>query len=89
MADDDMIDWNCPCCDTSLRMTRENAERIASAVELRYGQTHRRDGVIQVSFDAGKLPDDIDLTGPVDAATIRRVVTLCVKPVAPAGRKRG
>lgn len=75
----EIVEFGCPCCDYTLRMTRENAGRIAKAVKLRY--SNGQSGVYAVTFDMAKVPDDLDLTVPVDAATIRRIVELCVRAV--------
>lgn len=72
--DDELIEVGCACpCGYVLRVTAENVGRIARATELRYGKT-------DCVFDISKVPADVDLTRPVDAATIRGVVALCVRP---------
>jgi hypothetical protein len=68
-----MMVFGCTCGGhATLRMTRENMFRIAAASALRYP------GVQDLGFNLGAVPDDVDLTVPVSAATIARVVRLCV-----------
>lgn len=71
MNDDEVIEVGCKCCDSILRMSRGNAERIARAVTLR----HPPGAHIDISL----VPRDIDLTGPVSAADIARVARLAVR----------
>jgi hypothetical protein len=76
---DDFVVLSCSCCSLSLRMTSENA-RIAAAAKLRY-RLQLLDGQ-QLAFAFNRVPEDIDLAEPVDAATIRRVVAVCISVAA-------
>lgn len=56
----------CPCCDNRIRVTDRNLDLIVqeSARRYRYGAT----------MDIGSVPQDIDLTGPLTAEDIGRIV---------------
>jgi hypothetical protein len=66
MNHDQIRVMTCPCCSNTMRVTEGNFGLIIDELDRRYP-----DGA---NFDIGCIPKDLDLTGPLTAEDITRLV---------------
>lgn len=70
---DDILRLHCPGCGTTVRIMRHNLQRIGRWAELRYP------GDAPIRINVGKFPSDVDLTEPLNVATLDRVARAVVE----------
>lgn len=71
---DDVLRLHCPECEMTVYITRGNLVRIGRWAELRYPN----DGP-PYEVDLDSFPTDVDLTEPLDAATLSRVARAVIE----------
>lgn len=63
----DIAEFACPCCDSQLRISTANLDLLMTAVA-------GRQWAGTPELDISRVPADIDMTGPLSAEDIDRVV---------------
>lgn len=73
---DRIAELRCGCCGHTVRISRANMRRLATAVRLRFPN-----GDVTLAIDA--IPADIDLTGDVTAKDIARIASHAIRGNGP------